>query len=580
MNFRLPSPFRADQVVASPQRTWRAVFRCAAGDLIVLLSFLYALAAQSAPHAMVVSAHPEATKVGLDVLKRHGNAADAAIAVQFALAVVYPEAGNIGGGGFFVWRSAKEEALCLDFRERAPQLASRDMFLDSSGQVIRERSLVGGLASGVPGSVDGMVRIHQRLGSLPWKDLVQPAIELARQGFRITKHQADDLNAFAQQLARWNDSSCALLRKLPWKAGDLLIQPELATTLEAIRDEGRDGFYRGECAESVLESMRTHGGLITQRDLDAYQAQWRHVLSGQFRGYEVITMPPPSSGGVALLQLLSMWQQHGKTPPPYHSAAHCHLAVECERRVYADRSEWLGDPDFGSLPITRLLDSAYLAGRMSDYRTDSATLSSLVHPGMAMPKESDQTTHFSIVDEYGNAVALTTTLNASFGSKLMVKGAGFLLNNEMDDFSAKPGSPNMYGLTGSSRNSVVPGKRMLSSMTPTILSRDHKLFMVVGTPGGGTIITSVFQSILNVIDYHFNAQKAVSAPRFHHQWLPDVVDIEEGCVDKTTRLRLRKMGHVLEDHRPMGRVDAIVIGTDGHMHGGADPRGDDCVGAF
>ncbi len=529
---------------------------------------------------MVVCAHPEAAKVGRHVLARGGNAVDAAVAVQFALAVVYPNAGNIGGGGFLVWRSAKGEVLSLDFREKAPRLATRDMFLDEQKRPVTRLSLEGGLASGVPGSVDGMVTAHKRLGSLAWKSLVQPAIHLAKSGFRVTDKQADELNAFDAQLRRWNDSSCALLKKRPWKAGDLLRQPELALTLEAIRDRGRAGFYEGACAQAILSCMRQRDGLIDSIDLRDYASVWRAPVRSHFRECEIYSMAPPSSGGIALAQMLTLWQARTPTLPAYHSAEHLHLMTEIQRRVYADRSEWLGDPDFVKVPMRAMLSQQYLNDRMSDYWADSATPSARIKAGPAERYESEQTTHFSIVDAQLNAVSLTTTLNASYGSKLMVPGAGFLLNNEMDDFSAKAGSPNMYGLLGNDRNAVTAGKRMLSSMTPTIVTRHDSLLMVLGSPGGGTIMNSVCQTIINVLDYGMTMQQAVSSPRFHSQWMPDALYVEDGLLKDGVLEKLEGMGHTMKPRGPMGRVDAILIVPGGTMQPGADPRGDDSVGAF
>ncbi len=549
---------------------------------MVLILYLSVLTqqVQAGGHAMLVTAHPEATRVGIGILKRGGNAVDAAVAVQFTLAVVYPNAGNIGGGGFMLWRSKQGESLSLDFRERAPKLASRDMYLDAQGNVRELLSLEGALAAGVPGTVDGMVEAHRRLGTMSWKQLVQPAIDLARKGFRLTKKQAADLNDFRFALGRWNDSTCVLLNPNEWKVGDRLVQPALARTLEAIRDSGRAGFYAGQCADALVRCMRSRGGIISYEDLAEYRAIWRETLRGNYRGYEVHSMAPPSSGGIALLQLLSMWESHSSSLPSYHSAEQVHVMTECMRRVYADRAEWLGDPDAYRVPAKGLLNARYLQQRMIDFNKDSASLSSQIKAGAAEQYESEQTTHFSVVDKWGNAVALTTTLNASYGSKLMVPEAGFLLNNEMDDFSVKAGVPNMYGLVGSTRNSIAPSKRMLSSMTPTIISRNGKLVMVIGTPGGGTIMNSVFQCVINVLDYKMSMQQAVSESRFHHQWLPDALFVEDGCMELGVRDSLQKMGHNIRPRGPMGRVDAILVDKKGRLEGGADPRGDDTIASF
>lgn len=538
--------------------------------------------ATTATKAVVVSAHPAATDVGVRILRRGGNAADATVAVHFALAVVYPNAGNLGGGGFFVWRAADGTTKACDFRETAPQRATRDMFLDSAGNPVSMLSLEGHRASGVPGSVAGMWEVHRTLGKLRWRDCLQPAIDLAEKGFRITARQAAELNKHHDAFTRWNPSGCAFLSRRTWRAGMMLRQPDLARTLRHIRDEGRDGFYRGETADLMAAEMHRGGGLITKEDMDAYRPVWRQTIRGTFRGHTIITMPPPSSGGVALLQLLTMWeQQTDASLPAFHSTDHVHLMAECERRVYADRAEYLGDPAFVRIPVTALTDTAYLRGRMRSYTPMRATPSSDVKAGeVTSTEEHEQTTHFSIVDTDGNAVAQTTTLNDSYGSKVVVRGAGFLLNNEMDDFSIKPGVPNMYGLVGTTANAIAPNKRMLSSMTPTIVEREGTLRLVVGTPGGATIITSVFQTIVNVLDYGMSVQEAVNAPRFHHQWLPDRITAEKGCLDSAIRSQLERRGHTLVDREAIGRVDAIERDAKGRLRGGADPRGDDTAGGF
>lgn len=531
--------------------------------------------------AMVVSAHPLATDVGVEILRKGGNAVDAMIAVHCALAVVYPNAGNLGGGGFMVWRSSKGETSTLDFRETAPALASRDMYLDSSGKIIPYLSLAGHKAVGIPGSVDGIWKAHKRYGKLKWRDLIEPSIQLAEKGFPVTKKQAQDLNDFLPEFRKWNSPSSPLLRYSVWKAGDTLIQPDLAATLKLIRDKGRDGFYRGQTAKHIVDEMKSGNGIITMQDLAHYTSKWRTPLKGSYRGYTITTMPPPSSGGVALLQLLRCYELYADSTCTFHSANAVHLMAEAERRVYADRAEFLGDPDAVRIPMKGLLDSQYLQSRMKSFRWDSISPSSTIKHGNPERYESEQTTHYSIIDKDGNAVSVTTTLNASYGSKVMVDGAGFLLNNEMDDFSSKPGAPNFYGLLGSSANSIAPGKRMLSSMTPAILERNGKLSMVVGTPGGGTIITSVFQTIVNVIDHQMTMQSAVNAKRFHHQWLPDQIFIEEGTFSTTVMNELKRRGHIFKQREPIGRVDAILVQplTD-TLEGAGDPRGDDSAKGF
>ncbi|MBS1529004.1 MAG: gamma-glutamyltransferase, partial [Bacteroidetes bacterium] len=488
--------------------------------------------------------------------------------------VTFPEAGNIGGGGFMVFRSSKGEAATLDFREKAPGLATENMFLDSAGNVVRGMSLSTRQASGVPGSVAGMFEAHRKYGHLKWAELVQPAIELARNGFRITKRCASDFNYASAEFKRLNPGTGYLQKDSPWKEGDLLVQEDLAKTLEYIRDKGRDGFYDGVVADELVAEMQSGKGLITKQDLKNYHAIWRKPLIGSYKDYKVITMPPPSSGGVALLQLLQCVEKYPLSRWGFNSDSTVQLCVEAERRVYADRSKYLGDPDFFKVPVDSLLNPAYNASRMSNFSWAKATPSSDILPGKFIGYESDQTTHYSIVDKDGNAVAITTTLNGGFGSKIFVKGAGFLLNNEMDDFSSKPGVPNMFGLTGGKANSIQPNKRMLSSMTPTILEKNGKLYMVVGTPGGSTIITSVFQTILNVVEFNQDAQQAVTSKRFHHQWLPDVVNVERGGLDSATQAKLQLKGYNIRAGGPSGRVDIIVKTPSGYQ-GGADPRGDD-----
>lgn len=524
---------------------------------------------------MVVSAHPVASKVGLDILKKGGNAIDAAVAVQFALAVVYPNAGNIGGGGFLVYRSSTGEIASLDFREKAPALASRNMYLDSAGKAITDKSLYGPLAAGVPGSVDGMVKAHLKYGKLGWETLVQPAIDLAQNGFAITNNQARELNSNQDDFRKYNPDKHYYIKTDAWKAEDVVIQSDLAKTLTSIRDKGKDGFYDGEVAALIVSEMNAGGGFISLKDLKNYDAVWRKPVTGNYKGYRIITMPPPSSGGIALLQLLKSVEPYPLKRWGFNSDSTVQLIVEAERRVYADRATHLGDPDFYRVPQTRLLDSSYSLMRLQDMDWNRASSSANIQSGDFAVKETEETTHFSIVDIHGNAVSVTTTLNGSYGSKVFVKGAGFLLNNEMDDFSVKPGTPNMYGLVGGEANSIVPNKRMLSSMTPTILEKNGDLFMVVGTPGGSTIITTVFQTILNVVEFDNSMQAAVNAKKFHHQWLPEDVLIEKGALDSLTQTRLESKGYKFVERGPIGRVDAILKTRFGYYQGGADPRGDD-----
>jgi len=532
------------------------------------------------PHytkGMVVCAYPDAAQAGLAILKKGGNAVDAAVAVQFALAVTLPQAGNIGGGGFMVYRSASGLTNTLDYREKAPAAASANMYLDASGNVIPDKSLYTHQAAGVPGSVDGMVQAHQKYGKLKWADVLEPAIKLARNGFKVTEHLANDLNRNMGKFDTLNATGKNYFTKsTPWKTGDILVQEDLANTLILIRDLGRAGFYSGKVAQQLVAEMQGGKGMITQADLNNYHSVWRKAVTGKYKQYKVITMPPPSSGGIALLQLLKSVEGYPLSRWGHNQDSTVQLITEAERRVYADRSKYLGDPDFFKVPVDSLLKPAYITGRMKSFNWNAATPSSSINPGSFVGYESDQTTHFSIVDAQGNAVSITTTLNGSFGAKIFVKGAGFLLNNEMDDFSSKPGVPNMYGLVGGKANSIQPGKRMLSSMTPSILEKDGKLFMVVGTPGGSTIITSVFQTILNVIEFGQDAQQAVASKRFHHQWLPDEVFAEEnGTFSPATINKLQQKGYKITSRGTIGRVDAIVRTPQGYYIGGADPRGDD-----
>jgi gamma-glutamyltranspeptidase / glutathione hydrolase len=527
-------------------------------------------------NGMVVSAHPEASQVGIDILKKGGNAVDAAVAVQFALAVVYPNAGNIGGGGFMVYRGANGEINALDFREKAAAAAGRDMYLDAAGNPVVDKSLYGRLAVGVPGSVDGMVEAHQKYGKLSWAEVLQPAINLAQVGFKITKRQAVELNALHRKFMEFNPAGTAFVNlQSTWQENDVLIQKELANTLKLIQEKGRSGFYEGVVADSLVAEMQRGNGLITKTDLKNYHAIWRKPVTGDYKGYKIITMPPPSSGGIALIQLLQSVEPYPLKKMGHNVDSTVQVMVEAERRVYADRATHLGDPDFYAVPQQQLLNAAYNKKRMANFSWTAATPSSAVLAGEMKGAEHEETTHFSIVDRYGNAVSITTTLNGSYGSLVAVKGAGFLLNNEMDDFSVKPGAPNMYGLVGGEANAIAPNKRMLSSMTPSIVEKDGKLFMVVGTPGGSTIITSVFQTIINVIDFDMSMQSAVDAKKFHHQWLPDEVYVEKDAIDSLSAEKLKAKGYKILQRGAIGRVDAILRTKWGNYQGGADPRGDD-----
>ncbi|MDG1039251.1 MAG: gamma-glutamyltransferase [Polaribacter sp.] len=530
--------------------------------------------------AMVVSARVEASQIGSDILKKGGNAYDAMIATQLGLAVVYPVAGNIGGGGFMVFRHHDGKSGALDFREKAPLSSDKDMYLDEKGEVIPGKSSFGVHSSGVPGSVAGIVEVYEKYGSLPFKDLVQPAIDLARNGFKVTKKQANSLNGTLSRFKKANNYQILFDRE--WKEGDLLQQEELAQTLERIRDNGRDGFYKGKTADLIVDYQKELGGIITHQDLEKYKAIWRKPIVFDYKGYKITSMTMPASGGICLAQILKSVEPYDFSKIDHNSTKYIQLLTEAERRSYADRAHYLGDMDFVNVPIDSLIAPKYISERMLDFSWDKATKSSDVSHGKVLGYESDETTHYSIIDQFGNAVSVTTTLNTGYGSKVLVKGAGFFLNNEMDDFSAKPGVPNVYGLLGSTANAIAPEKRMLSSMTPTIVEKDGKLKMVVGTPGGSTIITSVLQNILNVVEYDMGMQESVNKARFHHQWMPDNIRMEPNGFDSITKANLKKLGYEIIERNSLiiGRVDAILVLPNGKLEGGADPRGDDAAVGF
>lgn len=521
---------------------------------------------------VVVSAHPLASKVGVQILKRGGNAVDAAIATQLALAVVYPNAGNIGGGGFMVAHLKNGQNVTLDYRETAPASAHRDMYLDAQGNIIKDKSLRSPSSSGVPGTVAGLFE-SMKYAKLSFKELIQPAIELAEKGFVISEREASSLNSLQEALGKYNTVTSAFQKTVPWITGDTLVQKDLANTLKRIRDNGAAGFYEGETARLIVEEMKRGGGYVGYEDLKSYKAKWRTPHMFHYRGYEIVSMPMPSSGGVLINQMLKMVESKPLSSFGYNSPKTVQLMAEAERRAYADRAKYMGDADFYKVPVTTLVSESYLKRRMQDYKEDVAGNSTTIKPGQ-ITKESEETTHLSVIDKEGNAVSVTTTLNDSYGSKTVVGGAGFFLNDEMDDFSVKPGVPNMYGAVGGEANAIAPGKRMLSSMTPTIVLQGGKPFLVVGTPGGTTIPTSVFQTIVNVIDFGLTTDEAVNGPKFHHQWLPDQIEIEKSF-SYPTREALIKMGYKLNERSAIGRTEVIRILPNGKREGVADSRGDD-----
>ncbi len=524
-----------------------------------------------APHAMVVAQEPLGADVGLRVLKAGGNAIDAAVAIGFALAVTYPYAGNIGGGGFLLARFADGRTTFIDFREKAPLAATRDMYLDAQGNVTQD-SLVGWRSAGVPGTVRGLELAHQKYGHKPWAELLDPAIQLASQGYSVSYAFDKSLHGedATQLLSQFPDSKRIFLSA---HYGDKLVQPELAATLKRIRDRGASDFYDGETAHKLAAAMSANGGLITLADLKAYQAEESEPLRGRYKGYDIITAPPPSAGGVGILQMLGMLEGSGYEQSGAGSAASIHYVAEVMRRFYADRSEYFGDPDFYKVPIGKLLDPKYIASRRKSIDPEHATPSDQIRPGNLNLREGTQTTHYNIVDSEGNAVAVTYTINNGYGSGVTVPGLGFLLNDEMDDFAAKPGVENLFHLIQGEWNAIQPGKRPVSSMTPTIVLRDDKLFLMLGAPGGSRIINGVLQVLLNVVDFHMNVQDAVDWPRVHHQWMPDALYVEQGVSPDTVNI-LRGMGHQVStlEGPVVARVEAI-LNEGGWLRGATDKRG-------
>ena len=540
--------------------------------IIICVSFGLLISKINKPKkkAAIVTGHPQATKIGKYILEKGGNAIDASIATQLALAVCFPRAGNIGGGGFMVYRKKDGEYFSLDFRERAPLKSSKNMYLDDEGKIIDSLSTFGNYSVGVPGTISGIFDAHEKFGTLSIEELFEPAINIAENGFTIDTRQAELLNKHKQDFIKFNTKNNYFIKEKKWKNGDTLIQKDLANTLKIIRDEKRRGFYDGEITKKIIESLGSES-LLSLEDFRSYESIWRKPIISKINEYKIISMPPPSSGGIALSQLIKILFNLEINNLKHNSAQYIHLLSEIEKLVYADRSKYLGDSDFYKVPIKKLLNENYLQNQSKKIDLSKPTPSKSINPGDFNYNESEETTHFSIIDFDGNAVSVTTTLNTNFGSKVFVDDLGFLLNNEMDDFSSKPGSPNTYGLIGSEANSIAPGKRMLSSMTPTIIEKEDDLFLILGSPGGSTIITSVFQTFLNLTLFNMDIQSAVDEPRFHHQWLPDFIYLEKNSLNQLTIDSLKLIGHQIKERSPMGHVNAIYVGE--NIEIGADKRG-------
>lgn len=525
----------------------------------------------------VVSGHPLASKVGVEILKEGGNAIDAAIATQLALAVVFPNAGNIGGGGFMVARLAGGSLLALDYREMAPQHAARDMYLDNKGDVYPDKSINGHLSAGIPGTIAGLFA-SAKYGKLSFEKLIQPAIDLAQKGFVLTEDEASSLNEIRDDLKKYNTIMPAFIKESQdgsgWKSGDTLIQTDLANTLKRIRDNGEKGFYEGETANLIVDEMKRGGGIISLDDLKSYKAKFRDPHVFKYKDYTVIGMPMPSSGGILLNQMMKMIEDKNIGTLGFESPASVQLMTEVERRAFADRAKYMGDADYFKVPEKMLVDDNYLHQRMKDFKPGIAGNSKQIQPGIMTQKESEETTHLDVIDKEGNAVAITTTLNNSYGSKTVVGKAGFFINDEMDDFSAKPGSPNLYGAVGGDANSIAPGKRMLSSMSPTIVLKMDKPFLVLGTPGGTTIPTSVFQTLVDILEFNMSTEDAVYKPKFHHQWLPDTLEVEKGFAENV-RQSLQNMGYKIIERDGIGRTEVIKVLPGGKFESVADNRGED-----
>lgn len=527
-------------------------------------------------HAAVTSAHPLASMVGAAIMQDGGNAFDAAIAVHFALAVVHPAAGNIGGGGFLLARTNNGKLIGLDFREAAPAKANRDMYLDEKGNPISSKSLEGPLASGIPGSVSGMFNAHA-YAKLPMAQLIEPAIELAEYGHALTEKEASSLNSVKGTLIKLSSAPSAYTRKTKWMKGDTIFQPELAATLRRIQQNGLAGFYEGITADLIVKEMASGAGIISKDDLKNYQTKKRVPIEFDYKNHHIISFAPPSSGGILIAQMMKMIAPFDIASMGYQSPAAVGLMVESQRRAYADRAEHMGDPDFWKVPTSTLISDAYAKQRMQDYTPGVAGNSKNTSAGQV--KESEQTTHYSVIDNDGNMVAITTTLNDSYGNKTVVAGAGFILNNEMDDFSAKPGVPNMYGALGGEANAIVPGKRMLSSMTPTLVTVNNKAYLTIGSPGGTTIPNQIYEGLINLIDFKMTLKQSIDASRFHHQWLPDQIQVEADFPNATIQA-LKNQGYKLSQRGYFGRMDGIRILPDGKIEAAGDKRGDDSVAGY
>ncbi len=530
--------------------------------------------------AMVVSAREEASKIGVEILKQGGNVFDAMMATEMALAVAYPYAGNLGGGGFLIYRLADGTKGALDYREKAPLAATKDMYLDENDDIIPHKSTVGSMAVGVPGTVAGVFEAQKRFGKLDVATILKPVIELAKSGYKITKKQEERIASYDSLIRAVNEKEILYNKSL--KTGDNLINISLAETLERISKNGRDEFYKGQTAQRLVSYLQSKGSIITLEDLAKYKAIWRDPITFEYDDLTITSMSPPSSGGICINQIMKMAEPFDLKDYGHNSLKTIQVIVEAEKRAYADRSYYLGDPDFVEIPVKDLTSDVYLQNRMSTFSFKNATSVDSISHGEIVGYESDETTHYSIVDQFGNAIAVTTTLNGGYGSKLFVDDLGFFLNNEMDDFSSKPGEPNYYGLIGAEANNIAPEKRMLSSMTPTIVEKDGEFYMSVGTPGGSTIITSVLQTILNVHEFELTMQEAVNAPRFHNQWLPDEIRMEPNSFDKKIIKQLEYLGYIINETRSpiIGIVDGILMLEDGTLEGGADKRGDDTAVGF